>query len=83
MNKHLIEIRYIPSTAKKPARISLTSHETDERIIIRMKSVPVCAVHIVPEAIKYLDDLGFCPEVWGRMKKGRFITVNEFKSLKS
>jgi hypothetical protein len=79
VNKHLIEVRYIPASARKPARISLTSHETGERVILKTEFQSIAAV---PESIKYLDGKQFTVATWGKMKKGRFIIVNEFKSLK-
>jgi hypothetical protein len=82
MNKHLIEVRYIPASASKPARISLTSHWNGERVIIPfVVSLPkvICDLDAV---LEYLPSKGFHVEGYGTMKRGYFIIVNEFKSLK-
>jgi hypothetical protein len=77
LNKHLIEVRYIPATASKPTRISLTSHWNGERVIFQ----PRCTMHF-QEALEKVNGLGFKYESYGIMKRGHFIIVNEFKSLK-
>lgn len=80
MNKHLIEVRYIPATKSKPARISLTSHWDGSRVIFKT-SEPEFS-HCLLEACGYLRNLGFNDGHHGVMKRGYFIIVNELKSLK-
>jgi hypothetical protein len=78
MNKHLIEVRYIPASARKPARISLTSHWNEDRFIFSSSGPLPIAVQARIE----LQDMGFACVGEGKMKRGHFIIVNEFKSLK-
>lgn len=78
MNKHLIEVRYIPATGSKPARVSLTSHSDESQIIF-----PCCSRHLWKREAEFkLEKMGFTLECGGDMKRGYFIIVNEFKSLK-
>jgi hypothetical protein len=86
MNRHLIEVRYIPATARKPARISLTSHWDDSRVILSYPD-PFKYTNVFSPAICAMDYLchhgfDFDYKTHGEMKRGYFIIVNEFKSLK-
>jgi hypothetical protein len=83
MNKHLIEVRYIPTSARKPARISLTSHWNGERVIIPV-DFPTAGGPEITQRLRntWLADNEFTVESLGQMKRGYFIIVNEFKSLK-